>query len=265
MAKELLPDALWARIAPLLPPEPPEPKGGRPRVSDRAALTGILFVLKTGIPWEYLPAEMGCGSGMTCWRRLRDWYQAGVWRRLHQVLLEELAQADRIDWDRAALDSAAVPAPGGQETGKNPTDRGKQGTKRHLVVDAHGIPLAVLVSAANVHDSKMMLATVDAIEPIRAKTRGRPRRRPHKLHADDKGYDYRHLRLALRKRRIIPRIARCGVEPKNRLGRYRWVVERTLSWLNRFRRLKIRYEHRADIHLAFLQLGCALISLRFLG
>jgi transposase len=113
MAKELLPDALWARIAPLLPPEPPKPKGGRPRVSDRAALTGILFVLKTGIPWEHLPAEMGCGSGMTCWRRLRDWYQAGVWRRLHQVLLEELAQADRIDWDRAALDSAAVPAPGG--------------------------------------------------------------------------------------------------------------------------------------------------------
>src|SRR2546426_3210322 len=169
MAKELLPDAFGARIAPLLPPEPPKPKGGRPRVSDRAALTGILFVLKTGIPWEYLPAEMGCGSGMTCWRRLRDWYQAGVWRRLHQVLLEELAQADRIDWDRAALDSAAVPGPGGgQETGKNPTDRGKQGTKRHLVVDAHGIPLAVLVSAANAHDSKMMLATVDAIEPIRA-------------------------------------------------------------------------------------------------
>ena len=132
------------------------------------------------------------------------------------------------------------------------------------MVDAHGIPLAVLVSAANVHDSKMMLATVDAIEPIRANTRGRPRRRPHKLHAD-KGYDYRHFRLALRKRRIIPRIARCGVEPKNRLGRYRWVVERTLSWLNRFRRQKIRYEHRADIHLAFLQLGCALISLRFLG
>jgi transposase len=113
MAKEPLPDAFWARIARLLPPEPPKPKGGRPRVSDRAALTGILFVLKTGIPWEYLPAEMGCGSGMTCWRRLRDWYQAGIWRRLHQVLLEELAQADRIDWDRAALDPAAVPAPGG--------------------------------------------------------------------------------------------------------------------------------------------------------
>ena len=95
MAEDLLPDAFWARIAPL-------------------------FVLKTGIPWEYLPAEMGCGSGMTCWRRLRDWYQAGVWRRLHQVLLEELAQADRIDWDRAALDSAAVPAPGGPRNGQEP-------------------------------------------------------------------------------------------------------------------------------------------------
>ena len=120
MAKELLPDVLWARIAPLLPPEPPKPKDGRPWVSDRAALTGILFVLKTGIPWEYLPAEMGCGSGMTCWRRLRDWYQAGVWRRLHQVLLEELAQADRIDWDRAALDSAAVPPKGGPRNGQEP-------------------------------------------------------------------------------------------------------------------------------------------------
>jgi transposase len=76
-------------------------------VSDRGAPTGILFVLKTGIPWEYLPAEMGCGSGITCWRSLRDWYQAGVRRGLHQVLLEELAQADRIDWDRATLDSAA--------------------------------------------------------------------------------------------------------------------------------------------------------------
>ncbi len=102
------------------------------------------------------------------------------------------------------------------------------------------------------------------ISPVRDPPTAGERRRPHKLHAD-KGYDYRHLRLALRKHRIIPRIARCGVEPKNRLGRYRWVVERTLSWLNRFRRLKIRYEHRADIHLAFLQLGCALISLRFLG
>ena len=110
MAAPLVPDELWALVAPLLPPEPPKPKGGRPRVPDRACLTGILFVLKSGIPWEMLPQEMGCGSGMTCWRRLRDWQEAGVWDRLHRALLDRLGAADQIDWSRAALDSAAVPA-----------------------------------------------------------------------------------------------------------------------------------------------------------
>ena len=110
MARVLVPDDLWAAIAPLLPPEAPKPKGGRPRLPDRAALTGILFVLKTGLPWEYLPAEMGCGSGMSCWRRLRDWHEAGVWAALHRALLERLHGAGRIDWRRAALDGASVPA-----------------------------------------------------------------------------------------------------------------------------------------------------------
>jgi transposase len=113
MPKPLVTDELWAVVEPLLPEEPPKPKGGRPRVDDRAALTGILFVLKTGIPWEMLPQEMGCGSGMTCWRRLKGWHEAGVWGRLHRVLLDRLGGADRIDWERASLDSAAVPAPGG--------------------------------------------------------------------------------------------------------------------------------------------------------
>ena len=110
MAKQLVTDELWNIIEPLLPKEPPRPRGGRPRVSDRAALTGILFVLKTGIPWEYLPREMGCGSGMTCWRRLRDWNRADVWHRLHTLLLDRLGQADRIDWSRASLDSASLRA-----------------------------------------------------------------------------------------------------------------------------------------------------------
>jgi transposase len=110
MSKPLVNDELWVLVAPLLPPEPPKPKGGRPRVSDRAALTGIIFVLKSGIPWEMLPQEMGCGSGVTCWRRLRDWQEAGVWDRLHQSLLDRLGEADLIDWSRAMLDSASVPA-----------------------------------------------------------------------------------------------------------------------------------------------------------
>jgi len=114
MAKPLVSDELWETVAPLLPLEPPKPKGGRPRVPARAALTGILFVLKSGIPWEMLPQELGCGSGMTCWRRLRDWQQAGVWERLHHVLLQRLADGGQIDWSRASLDAASVPAPGGE-------------------------------------------------------------------------------------------------------------------------------------------------------
>jgi transposase len=113
MSKPLVPDALWEIVEPLLPEEPPKPRGGRPRVPDRACLTGIVFVLKTGIPWEELPREMGCGCGMTCWRRLEAWTKAGVWHRLHQVLLERLAGAGKIDWSRASLDSASVPAKGG--------------------------------------------------------------------------------------------------------------------------------------------------------
>ena len=121
MARPLVPDALWAELAPLLPPRPPRPKGGRPRVPDRAVLTGILFVLKSGIPWEMLPKEMGCGSGMTCWRRLRDWQQAGIWARLHRILLDRLGRANAIDWSRCALDSAAVAAKRGTPSAASPS------------------------------------------------------------------------------------------------------------------------------------------------
>ena len=121
MAKPLLTDELWERIKPHIPAEPPKPKGGRPRVSDRACLTGILFVLKTGTPWEYLPREMGCGSGMTCWRRLRDWQAAGIWQKIWQAFLDELGQADAIDWSTSALDSCSVRALfGGRKRGRIP-------------------------------------------------------------------------------------------------------------------------------------------------
>ena len=122
-------------------------------------------------------------------------------------------------------------------------------------------PFAVMHTAANVHDSMVFEELIDAIEPIR-RPRGRPRKRPEKLHAD-KGYDFLKCRGALSKRGIKVRIARRGVESSERLGRYRWVVERTLSWLNRNRRLKVRYERRDDIHQAFLDLGCAMICWNF--
>ena len=124
MAKQLVDDALWEVIKPLLPPPPKRTSTrGRPRLSDRAALTGILFVLRSGIPWEMLPQEMGCGSGMTCWRRLRDWHRAGVWRKLHQLLLSRLEQAGEIDWSRASIDSVSVRAKGAPRKKGEPSGR----------------------------------------------------------------------------------------------------------------------------------------------
>lgn len=112
MAKPLVDDELWAIIEPLLPPAKPRRRRypGRKRLSDRHTLTGIVFVLKTGIAWEDLPQEMGCGSGMTCWRRLAEWHRAGVWKRLHAVLLARLQGAEQIDWSRAVVDSSSVRA-----------------------------------------------------------------------------------------------------------------------------------------------------------
>jgi transposase len=108
--QELVTDELWAEIAPLLPPHPPHPKGGNDWRPDRPALCGILYVFKEGIGWNKLPRALGCGSGTTCWRRFRDWQASGVWRRLHRVLLARLAWAGAIDWSRASVDSASVPA-----------------------------------------------------------------------------------------------------------------------------------------------------------
>lgn len=116
MAKQLVSDDMWSVIEPLLPPEPPKDRGGRARIPARQVLTGIIFVLKSGIPREMLPQEMGCGSGVTCWRRLREWNEAVVWRRLHRVLLDRLGGADQIDWSRASLDSASVAAKKGAAT-----------------------------------------------------------------------------------------------------------------------------------------------------
>jgi transposase len=151
---------------------------------------------------------------------------------------------------------------GGRKTGKNPTDKGKKGSKRHLVSDRRGIPLCVMLTAANVHDWTVFEELIDAIEPIK-RPRGRPRKPPKKLHAD-KAYDDKKCKEALRKRSIKSRIARKGIESSKKLGRHRWIVERTLAWLAKYRRLTIRYERRDDIHEAFLHLGCSLICLNYL-
>lgn len=263
MPKPLVSDELWNRIEPLIPKHQPSPLGGRPTVEDRQALTGIIFVLKTGIPWEDLPLEMGCGSGMTCWRRLRDWQAAGVWDKLHQVLLAELRSIDKIDWSRAIVDSSSVRAVGGGEkTGPNPTDRRKLGSKHHVVTDGQGVPLQVELSGANAHDVTHLLSLVTRIPPVRGKP-GAPRSRPDAVYGD-RAYDSQPHRTLLGWLGIAPFLARRGTEHGSGLGTIRWVVERTLSWFHQFRRLRTRWDRRADIHDGFM--GCAkdLICLNFL-
>ncbi|SPS02893.1 transposase (fragment) [Cupriavidus taiwanensis] len=154
-----------------------------------------------------------------------------------------------------------LPAPEGPQTRPNPTDRGKLGSKRHLVVDRQGVPLALTVTGANRHDSVVFEDLVDAIPAVPGLS-GRPRRRPDKLHAD-KGYDFARCRRHLRKRRISPRIARRGIERNDRLVKHRWVVERTHAWLAAFGKLRIRFERRIDTHVALLTLACAVICSRF--
>jgi transposase len=265
MARPLVSDELWERIEPLIPGRVPNPQGGRPPVPDRNALTGIIFVLKTGIPWEDLPQEMDCGSGMTCWRRLRDWQQAEVWERLVALLLDELRDADKIDFSRAAVDSGTVRAVGGGEkTGPNPTDRRKPGSKHHVLTDANGIPLKTILTGANRHDVTQLLPLVDGVPEIAGKP-GHPRKRPGELYAD-RAYDSERHRKELRNRHIRPRLARRNTEHGSGLGVFRWVSERAISWFhNKFRRLRVRYERRSDTHEALMSLANALICFQALS
>lgn len=151
-------------------------------------------------------------------------------------------------------------APNKTICGPNPTDRGKPGTKRHIVVDRKGLPLAVVLTGANRHDSMALTEEVDAVRQLRQR-RGRPRKRPDKLHAD-KGFDFEHCRKDLRRRAITPRIARRGTDSSDRLGKHRWVVECTFACINQFRRLAIRYERHTDLYRAFLVLAAAIICFR---
>lgn len=264
MAKPLLPDALWERIEPLIPETPPSPSGGRPRIENRKSLTGILFVLKTGIAWEDLPQEMGCGSGMTCWRRLQEWHEAGVWEALVQRLLNELRAADRLDFSRAAVDSAKARAMGGGEkTGPDPTNRRKPGSKHHVATDANGIPLNVILTGANRHDVTQLLAVIDGIPPVAGKP-GHPRQRPDEVYAD-RAYDSQPHREEIRDRGIEPHLPKRNTEHGSGLGVFRWVSERALSWLHQFRRLQTRYDRRDDIHEAFMKLAQSLICFRALN
>ena len=263
MAKPILDDELWKLIEPLLPPPKKRRRQnpGRKPKDRRSVLTGILFVLKTGIPWEYLPKEMGCGSGMTCWRRLRDWQAAGVWEKIRCVLLQRWKTPGKSTGRGPSWTARPCGRFLGAQTGPNPTDRRKPGSKHHVLTDANGIPLATTLTGANTHDVTQLIPLVDAIPKIHGR-RGQ-RRRPQRVQGD-RAYDSEPHRKRLRRRGIRPVLAKRNNEHGSGLGVFRWVVERTNSWLHQFRRLRVRFERRPDIHEAFLTLGCILICSRFL-
>jgi transposase len=265
MSKQLVSDELWQLIEPLLPPEKPRRWRfpGRKPLDRRKVLSGIIFVLKTGINWDDLPTELGWGCGRTCRETLTAWQGAGVWQQLHELLLAKLQEAGQIDWSRALVDSASVKAPkGGAETGPSPTDRRKKGSKHHLITDAKGIPLAVRLTGANRHDVTQLIPLVDAIPAVRGR-RGRPRRRPKRVQAD-RAYDSEEKRRALQQRKIKPVLARRRTEHGSGLGVYRWFVERTLSWEHQFRRLGIRWDRRPETHMAWMFLASSLICMSLL-
>ena len=154
-------------------PDHTSQRTGRPRVSDRAAFTAIVFVPRTGVPWRLAPRQIGC-SGVTAWRRLREWQRAGVWERLHRELLRRLNAAGRIDWSRGVVDSSHIRALRGGLTGPSPVDRARTGSKHHLLVEAAGVPLAVALTGGNRNDVTQLLPPVDGITPVAGKV-GRPR------------------------------------------------------------------------------------------
>ncbi|MFF2570983.1 IS5 family transposase [Streptomyces sp. NPDC058084] len=261
LVEGLVPENLWVLFRRVVPPtEVKRPQGGgRRRADDREALAAIIFVATAGCTWRQLPPVFG-PAWPTVYRRFAQWSRDRVWARLHRVILDELGARGELDWSRCAIDSVSMRAAKGPLTGPNPTDRGKLGSKIHLVTDRNGLPLSLGISGANMHDSRGLIPLVRGIPPIRS-SRGPRRRRPAKLHAD-KGYDYDHLRRWLREQGIRHRIARKGVESSQRLGQHRWVVERTVSWLAGCRRLHRRYERKADHFLAFVGIAAALIGYR---
>nr|WP_239157378.1 IS5 family transposase [Actinocatenispora thailandica] len=255
------PDSLWELAEPLIPAAPSRRQGGgRRRTSDRALLAAMLFAAQAGCSWWSLPAHLFGTTRATAHRRFSEWTDAGLWVRLHRAMLDQLRRHGGLDFDRAMIDSVQVRAVKGDLTGPSPVDRGKPGSKIHVITDRGGLPLAADISAANTPDAALLLPLLDALPSVRGRI-GRPRRWPGKLHAD-KAYDQRRLRREIAARGIKVRIARKGVESSQRLGRHRWVVERTMSWLVNYRRLTRRYDRLPEHFHAFAVIACMMICYR---
>jgi len=260
----ILPDKLWKKFQSVVPVHPRSPLGGRPRKDDKIILAAIMFLLSTGIQWKALPNCFGVSSS-TVHARFKEWTKLRLFWKTWRNCLKSLNKRGKLAWTWLSLDGSMTKSPlGGEETGINPTDRSKRGTKRSVMTDRKGIPIGVVVSGANRHDSKLLKATLNSmpIKPPKEK-----RRRPNLCL--DKAYDSKKIRQMVSRRKYVGHIRKRmeEIEEKKRNPSYkarRWVVERTHSWLNRFRRLIIRWEKKIDNYLSFVYLACAVIAARSL-
>lgn len=260
MADARMPEKFYELALPMLPPErEPGPEGGRRPIGHHRVLKVIWFVLVTGCRWKDVPAEMGC-CGETARTRLQAWERAGMWDQLHQLLLTMLHQAGELHLETAIIDSTQVRAfGGGDATGPSPVDRRKKGTKFTLLVDRDGVPLVIRAAPANRSDHSEILPTVASFPAVPGKP-GRPRTHPDKLYGDA-GYDCEATRTVLRWLGIEPHIRHRNDKHGSHLGRVRWVVERTISWIKGLRRMRVRYDRSDTTIDAWTTLAAAVVCL----
>lgn len=261
MTSAVMPVEFYEELEPLLPEETPvAPQGGRPRVSHSVVMRVIWFVLVSGCRWEDVPQEMGC-SGRTAHRRLEEWERLGIWDRLHMRLLARLKKAHKLNLNVAIVDGVTVRAfGGGEDTGPSPVDRRKKGSKHTVMVDAHGIPLAIRTAPANASDHRQIIPVILDFPHVGG-TPGRPQELPKDVYAD-RGYDSDPTRGLLSWLGIRPHIARRRTAHGSGLGVIRWVVERTIGWIKGLRRMRIRYDRLGIIQGAWNTLAAAVICFR---
>lgn len=255
-------DDLWERIEILIAEyDPPKPTG-RQRENARKILNGIIYRFRTGCQWNHLPEKYGDDS--TVHRTLQRWEEINLFEMLWSLLVAECDVLKLVDWQWQAADGWLGKArSGGDESGPNPTDRAKNGTKKSLLTDARGGPLSIVIAPANVNDHKLLAETIEAI--VVERPQPTPRKQQHLCL--DKGYDNQPSREVVKQHGYIDHIRRIGEEKRDQQGKQkhparRYVVERTIAWLSKCRGLLIRYERKSEIYLAQLQFACALLWYR---
>jgi len=263
-----IPDILWEQMDLLIPEHQNTHRfgGGRPRTPDRVCADAVFFVLRTGCQWKALDATRFC-PGSTAHDRFQEWVEAGVFLKFWEAGLLEYDYFKGIDWSWLSMDGCMTKAPlGGDKTGRNPTDRGKSGVKRSLLVEAKGVPVGLAVDGANRTDMKLVEATLESI-PVE---RPEPTEEEPQGMCMDKGYDYKDVRDTVEEFGFTAHIKARGEEAQEikRKARYkarRWVVERTHSWLNRFRGILIRWSKKPQNYIAMLHFAFAIIAYRASG